>query len=38
MSTRVELLAPEYYGRSVAQELSCVPISNAQKQAILNRK
>lgn len=37
-SDRVEVVAPAYYGRDVAEELSCIPLSNAQKEAILQRK
>lgn len=28
-------MAPAYYDREVSQELSCIPLSNAQKEAIL---
>jgi hypothetical protein len=32
---KVEFMAPSYYGRDIVQELSCIPLTNAQKETIL---
>jgi len=37
-SDRVEFMSPIYYGRDVVQELSCIPLTNSQKEAILQSK